>query len=330
MSEAQSDSLSVAVEGLEAALVPLTKDVSKLSPACLGAVVFVPDEWHAGDANAVATVTTLDAEAPELAFNHASIRGRRVDMTATTLGVVFRTQCSGIAPSLMNPDHTVWSKYLKVTDSPAVLQIAFDNPRLEGQSVPDIREPLNVRLPAIRQALAKLLFTTQGLVSLGNELRLNLPVTPNAFLLKWDVVDSTSRVDRDYPGYRNPYDTLSLEALKLVEEYGAEIESFTGDGQNIVLWLPPGAVRNSTERLRAFGQDNAERLAEAIQASAAHNEIDIRLAIGFGRVEAMRTRALNGPEFWRVNELFDCKFAPNTIAYTSNAQGLLDPDANSL
>lgn len=331
MSETVSDSIRHAVSDIEGMLVPLTEDISTQAPNFLGTVLFMLDGWH-GDASVIATADAPVSE-DALVFNRTNIRDRRVDPSASTVGDVFESQQGGAAPSRMNPGrHMVWSEYLDLPDSPAVLQLAFDithsgAAKSDLREIPDPSPQLEPRLPDIKQAIGELLVTARKhqVVSLGDELRLNMPVTPNAFIFKWDVTDSTTLVRHNYPKFRTLYQGLGLSALQIAGRYGDNLIAPAGDGQNIVLWLPKTVDRNNARQISTFGKNIAQSLARDLIAEhsrlalESNSNFNIRLGVGFGRVEILQTGEVNGPVFWEVAKLLDPGTPSAPIVYTDAA-----------
>jgi len=189
-------------------------------------------------------------------FTKKNIVQHRVDInpSTTTVGQTFDTHQSLLSPSLMNPDgHVVWGAYMAPAgdSEAAVLQLAFDKSQTSPseKALADIWKQYE---KTIEEATESLILANRDRSSLSNDLLLHMPVTPNAFVIKWDITKSTEMAHRQYPLFRQYIDELEQRINRLVEDYGGRIVSYNGDGQNIVVDLPADINRNNPVEIGGF------------------------------------------------------------------------------
>lgn len=304
--------LKPAQNELELAITPLVEGLSDV-PSFNGAVLFVADHWHRQSAGAVALVHTPGLSDERLHFTNANINNRRVDITATTVGQTFQTRQSRLSPSRMNPDeHTVWGAYMTPGhNEAAVLQLAFDNslPLPSEEVLASAWEPYST---IINDATEALIRADLDRTSLANDLLLDTPVTPNAFVIKWDITRSTKMVHHQYPLFRQYLDELERSINALTETYSGRIVAYGGDGQNIVIDIPEGIDRTNLAEIGAFGARTAAPLTRAIL--EAHAQIassyaalrpNIRVGLDLGHTELSELGEETGSVFWSAAETID-------------------------
>jgi hypothetical protein len=300
---------------LESAIKPLVEDLSSI-PSLNSAVLFALDPWHLRSAGAVAQVYAPDRPDETQDFTKKNIQGHRVDTnpSTTTVGKTFESHQSQFNPSLMNPDeHVVWGAYTAPAgdNQAAVLQLAFD--KLKAlPSEKTLAEVWKQYEKSISEATESLIRANIDRMSLSNDLLLDTPVTPNAFIIKWDVTKSTEMAHRQYPLFRQYLDELEQYINFLVEAFEGRIVSYNGDGQNIVVDLPTSINRNNPVEIGVFGQSTAAPLVNAIvkaNAKISHSyaalKPHIRVGLGLGHVELSEKGENTGLVFWETAEAIE-------------------------
>lgn len=301
-------SLSPLLDRLNRHITPLVQELATFAPFT-GAVLFVSDKHHAASADAISVVNA--SRRPDmLAFTNTHVADHRVDLRASELGKTFATGKSVLARSRLYPErHLVYGLpcVLNSTND-AVVQLAFDT-KVPGSlpSANAIQSAWLANKQHIIQSSAELLQATQRVASLGDALLLNVPTTPNAIVIKWDVVHSTPAAQRDYPLFRAYLNELGTRIAQAAAEYGAEIAAHTGDGQNIVLQFPPGIDVSSREALKSFVTMTALPLVVRMQQEqdtlSTAFDLEIRIAVGVGHVERTELGETTGPIFFELAAL---------------------------
>lgn len=207
----------------------------------------------------------------------------------------------------MNPEHIVWGAYMSPGDNQsAVMQLAFDasQPRPSERNLHDAWKRYGV---SICDATEALVAASLARSSISNGLLLDSPVTPNAYVIKWDVTRSTDMVDQNYPLFRNYLQELEQRINKSVEHLGGRVVSYSGDGQNIVITIPPEIDRANLTAVGVFGQQTAEPLLQAIitaheQTAPSYQALrpHIRVGLDLGRTEISETGEETGSIFWKA------------------------------
>lgn len=292
---------------VRASIEPIVYNIGDF-PGLVGAALIVPDQVHKGSVNVVSIVDAPDADERLLKFNRDNVIWRRVDRGSSSGGLALDSRRSGISRSVMNPEaHLVYNRYLRIgLRGSAVLQLTVDTTeaRVDQEKFAAIGEQLMVK--DVKAAVRELHKAAKagGYRSLGDELELGVPVTPNAFVAMWDVAGSTEMVRDNYGAFGNYYQRLGLSVMELARWHGAEVVTKKGDGQNVVLHLPNYVDRNSPKSIANFGMSHAVPLLEDIK--AANDEAakfyvpkpDIGVGLGLGYIDVMQTGEVNGPAFW--------------------------------
>lgn len=319
---------------LESAIKPLVEGLSNI-PSLNGAVLFALDPWHLRSAGAVAQIYAPDRTDKLHEFTMNNIQGHRVDTNplTTTVGKTFESHRSQLSPSLMNPDeHIVWGAYMSpVEDSrAAVLQLAFDKLKVlpSEKSLTDAWKQYE---KTITEATESLIRANIDRMSLSNDLLLDTPITPNAFIIKWDVTKSTEMAHQQYPLFRHYLGELQQHINLLVEAFGGRIVSYNGDGQNIVVDLPTNINRNNPVEIGLFGERTAARLVNAIvkaNTKISHSypalKPHIRVGVGLGHAELSNMGEDTGLIFWDTTEATESLPRDYTsIRYTNIARQAL-------
>jgi hypothetical protein len=289
---------------IELSLRPLAEALSHIK-AYNGPVVFMRDQ-HYSDRAAVIASYPARVNAKRLQFVHHNIEGRSVDLLATTLGETFTTKQSALRPSRVNRQHIVWGAYVPLPGGhEAVVQLAFDKTIGAAPSVATIETAWASCQDEITEALQSLAIL--DMPSIIDACRLDVPMTPNAFIIKWDIMDSSHAARIKYGELRHFITTFESTIQPLVTRYGGHIPSLRGDGQNIIIWLPSDIDRNSPRELKAFARRFVTPLIEKIRVTHATMASDynpimrLRLGVGLGVIEVSQLGEETGPILWDIS-----------------------------
>lgn len=143
--------------------------------------------------------------------------------------------------------------------------------------------------------------------SIADEHRALAPVTPNAYVIKWDIANSSQSVASNYGDFRHFLTTFEYALSALVPYHGGVVTSFTGDGQNIVIRFPGDIDPNDHVAIATFGHTTVLPLIDKIQ--RAHESLTIHyrptmrlnIALGLGHVETSQHGEITGPIFWQLS-----------------------------
>jgi len=312
-------------------LQPLNEDLAAESTAFNGIVYYGTERRHYGTANALLSLDAPDIATERNDFRRQNIDNHRVDLAATALGRTIRGQNGLFVASEMNTsNHMTWGHVSKIKDRVAgVTQFAFsvaDGTLPSNRKMDAIWEKHASSIEDIAYALDSLASTTD---SLGDSLELLPPTTPTAYLVRYDIVNSTEAATSDRYGALRSYQAKwDGELSKLVESYGSTLIN-EGDGHTIVIPLPPYTDVNSALDIRMFGTSHIKPLIEKMQLShqelaALYSDLDphIRLSIGLGHLEEDLHGKLTGPVMFEIGNMM--KQAPHEpITYTEAAQKAL-------
>ena len=314
------------------ALQPLHDDLAELSPTFDGIVYFAVDQWHRNNASAVATVQPESDNLDRFLFYEQNIKKHRVDLGATALGIALQMPEPTLLQSRMNPDkHVTWAHRLIVDDSiTGGLQAAFNSSYGQVPSQTDsINKAWKKHAATVQDVAAAFRGFSEKTDSIGDTLELLAPATPNAFILSWDLQNSTKLAREQYGTLRNYLiDAKSLFRHE-IGPHSTHIHD-TGDGQDITIWLPDGVDRSSVASVRAFGQrtvlplldELSEKHEQFAQSSYADIDPSIHFALGLGYVEQDRHDERTSQEYWSIAQLH--KNAPVGVSwFTKNALRVL-------
>lgn len=295
--------ISTTLALVEDSLRPLGAELSPIK-SYAGHVVFVRDKHYRNLAGAVAShVPKIGSK--RLQFARDAIYGRAVDLTASTLGETFTSKVVKLQPSQMNPSHLVWGTFFTLPDqNEAVLQIAFERIAGAPPSEARIAEIYANHEEAITHSLQDLAIADTPTII--EACKLDASATPNAFALKWDVMDSSHLARTNYGELRHFITTFEYTIAPIVSYYGGHISSYGGDSQDIVIPIPTSINRNSQKELKKFAQQTIKPLLDKIE--IAHTSLSInyqpniriRLGIGIGAVETTLAGEETGPVLWDI------------------------------
>jgi hypothetical protein len=299
--------LQTHIEMINSSIQPIVDRLSHTSPF-ISAGLFIEDNHYKGEAGTASIVNTPVVKPEFIDFTENSVRGRRIDLSSTILGKTFATRESKFEISKLDPTHHLtWGIYSELRPNRgAVLQLVFDRARMH---LIDQETVVRCTAPFLNSiwASSKLLINEATQTSLADELLLNVPATPNAYILKWDVLKSTSLVRTNYPLFRHYLSRFELAAEQLAAHYGAEITEYEGDSQNIVIALPPTLDKSNIVDIGNFGCNVAlvfaQHLLNLHDSIAAHYpqlSPRLRACLGLGYAERVVTGEITGPVFWEL------------------------------
>lgn len=302
--------LQTHIEMINSSIQPIVDRLSRASPF-VSAGLFIEDNHYKGEAGTASIVNTPVVEPEFIDFTESSVRGRRIDLTSTILGKTFSTRESMFEVSKLDPaHHLTWGIYSELRPSRgAVLQLVFDRSRAHLIDEQTIMQHTSPFLNGI-WAASKLLVDEATQTSLADELLLNVPATPNAYVIKWDVLNSTSHVTANYPLFRHYLSRFELAVERLAAEYGAKITEYEGDSQNIVIFLPHTLDKSNLASIGEFGRNVALPFTQHL--ITLHNTIAarypqqpprMRACLGLGYAERATTGEVTGPVFWELAAL---------------------------
>jgi len=247
-------------------------------------------------ASAVAQANSYDlVRDPRLEFSKEHIGNRRIILSQTALGAALGENKPQFMTSYMNKNHAVWAHPLFAGDKQAAaVQLAFtinDNPDWNYPGNDEVekvfkkhQEPLN----EVAHALATLALKTG---SLSKSLEILPPTTPDAFIISWDVVNSTANVlSERYATHEAYLEAWKAERERITETHGATILD-RGDGEHII--IPINGDLNDSGNVKQFGRVTIHPLLEELR--KAHMNIaqayvpdifpNILLRVGIGNFE---------------------------------------------
>jgi len=300
------------------------------------ATLFTIDTRPTDRASAVAQSHSYDLiRDPRLEFSKDNIKNRRIILSQTALGVALKENKPQFMASYMNKNHAVWTHPL-FTDGKqtAAIQLAFtmnQNPNWNYPGNDEVekvfkqhQEPLN----EAAQALADLSLKTS---SLSKSLEIQPPTTPDAFIVSWDVINSSYNVLSDrYATHEAYLEAWKAEREKITQPYNATILD-RGDGEHIV--VPIKADLNNLRSVKEFGKQNIHSLIEELQ--LAHAAVakaytptifpKIAVRVGVGNFENNQS---NLPTSQAITETVKlAQYEPETFtAYTPQAREILLPE----
>jgi len=269
-----------------------------------------------------------------LDFSKSSIENRRIILSHTALGAALQEKTPQFMSSYMNKDHIVWAHplfaYGKQT---AAVQLAFthnQHPEWLMPSNDDVEKifqkqekPLN----EVARALADLSLKT---TSLSKSLEIQPPVTPDSFIVSWDIIDSSAAVLSDqYATHESYLDAWKAERDKITQAYGATILD-RGDGEHII--IPITTDLHEQHRVNAFGKRTIHPLLKQLQ--TVHDAIvasykpdifpKIAFKVGVGNFEYNANGHLTGQSITETvkKSIYE---SDTNAAYTPKAREILLP-----
>lgn len=321
-------------------LKPINDDVAELSDrGFAGTLLFNIGQKYAD------SLTSLDSPGADLPidineYRKSKIDGRRIDLGASALGDVYyehlksKNNSSLFKHSRMNPEHMTLSRFTTTDDKiTGGLQWAFD--KRYGELLPDQRRFNSVwskHEPVLTEIMAEFKKLDEPNSPLGNKLELLPPITPNAFIIRWDVKFSTELATGDSQAAFNNYltDINNFTDNLLGTMKHSVVDA--GDGQNIVIYLPKSVDGNNASSIAEFGKRNINVVISEFtrgqnEIGLAYQDINpqIKIAIALDHVESITETSgnarLSSPWFWLTADML--KNSDEFINYSDEAKQTL-------
>ncbi|MFZ1802230.1 MAG: hypothetical protein WAW62_00920 [Candidatus Saccharimonas aalborgensis] len=311
---AERPDLVQAIGDIYTAVDPVVRSLGQCA-AFDGVVLFMRDRWYSDSAAAITAINAPAIDDARLDFQRTNINGRRVDLVASRVGETFRTGRSEFAPSLMNPEqHIVFGMPLALErEGEAVFQFAFSPEHGKLPSELQLRQLWQQYHQAIQASTAQLDTLGQGYYSLADKLLLDVPTTPNAYILMWDMSHSTEAAAKDYPLLRDFLDQIRAVFDEEVARVGGQsMELGNGDGQKFRIELPyPEIDRNDLSAVGHYGGSIVVPLLQRLiarydQLAAKTHGIagPVRIAAELGCFENT-TLGQSSPSFWPMDKALE-------------------------
>lgn len=314
------------------ALQPLHDALLTESSAFDGIVYYSVDHWHPNNASAVATVQPPTGSSERFQFYRENIEFRRVDLGATALGIALRSEEPSYLQSKMNPkNHTTWATpSMKNNVVIGGLQAAFNIHYGKSPSEKTMNRLWKHYAPIVRDVALDFEALSLGVTSIGDTLELLAPATPNAFIISWDMSGSTQlALDGRYGALRNYLLDAKGIFNKLTEPYAGGYHD-TGDGQDMIVWLPDTLDRSNADEIRAFGKQDVLPIVASMNEQQAllatqYQDIQpfIRLVVGLGYIEKDKYDGRTSAEYWEIAKLAEQK-PVRPVRFTKAARKILE------
>ena len=325
----QNPEVRATLADIHEALTPLSHDLD--IPAFNGLSVYGLDTHYAGTAATLVSVDAPQAAAERNDFRVQNIDNHRISLAHTAFGENLKLKHPEFIVSSMKPEqHLTWANRLTVdNDTIGGVQFVYDyqdNLLPGNDQLEKIWDAHRTTLSEVGRAVLAL---DQKTTSLADSLEILPPITPNAYVVRWDIENSTQiALSPDY-GALQSYQRHWRQSLS---ELAHDMQATTldqGDGQNIIISLPPRLNPHDQTELRLFATRHIQPFIEKMQ--RAHRTIaesyddiqpTIRIAIGLGAVEIDLQHTLNGPVLWETSSLRKDD-TPGSILLTPAARNTL-------
>lgn len=275
-------------------LRPLNHDLATETPASDGVVLFgVDTSQYPG--KAAALVTPDKRHFGE--FGPQTIDRRFVELGATALGddvARFNKNpeaSKGFSSSRLNPSWQLVRNYPIFIDGRLVAVAEFAaSPARNNHSIGIDETELDMIVANKHSVLRDV---ARGLTEVPvNSFELGPPTTPNAYIIRWDIRESTRLATGKDQGKLIAYKRALIQGFrKLLEPFDASKDE-EGDGQNIVIYLPDTIHHDDTTSVHMWGQQHLPTLLKEMQelqhalATTLYPELNttIRLSVDLGHV----------------------------------------------
>ena len=296
-----------------------------------GAVLFSIDERPSNRASTIAFAPSYGLENdPRLEFNREAIRGRRIILDQSALknslddGEKHREQ--SFWTSKMNPgQQTVWAQPLIHEDkNVAAVQLAYStnqNPDWilsSNEDVDKVWKKHRRSMDEVAKGLADLALKT---TSLSKKLELMPPVTPNAIVIEWDVVNSRLDALSDLYATQEAYlEVWKAARAKIMKNIGHSVLD-RGDGEFIILPLEhmdlnnPAIVRQYSKReILPLINELVDKHTEISTAFRMNILKKIKVAVHVGNIEEDQDGGPTGQVLYELKNLADSSAKPLTFS----------------
>lgn len=328
------------------ALTPIGEELSATTPAFDGITLFWPDYRQTGPHHAtVADIATAQLPHREkdrrFSFYQNNVAGHHIRLGGTALEQTLIEGTASWRKSRMNPNHMTFGAPVFVDDKPIAIMQSVFNPRYGHlPSSVGLASFWNHHRDTFREMSEGFRKIDTRVESIGDTLELEVPTVPNAYILSWDLFNSTKLTSRAYPATNNLLvDTKDLFATIISDSLASDDTDKTssqpydyddtGDGTNFLLWLPSYNQSDIT----AFGNDIvmplAQKLREAFVERIVPNYPDlkpmVRFSVDLGSVmqDFVRYDTFTSPSFWNSDTLLKRTKKPFAIALSKAVKNQL-------
>jgi len=305
-----------------------------------GAVLFgIEDDKHLPDRG----FALLHSEAYDLDrgarlnFYKGAIDNKRVILSQTAIAETLKdsqkNRDQSFHSSKMNPTgQIVWGQPLLRNDqNVGVVQLAYtinENPDWtypSNEAVDKIWENHQRPMAEVARSLADLALKTN---SLSKSLEILPPVTPNSFVIQWDVVNSRrDAMSSNYAAQEAYLESWKAARAEITDGSGARILD-RGDGEFIILPINQRDLNNTA----AVGQYSKREIMPIVnELVKKHAEIaaayfpdlykKIKVTVGAGNIEDDQDGRPNGQVLYELKNLADSSAKP--LAFSPSAEKLL-------
>jgi len=297
--------------------------------------LFTIDKRPTDRASALVQATPLGLEQdPRLEFSQMNIKNRRIILSQTALGEALTQKKPGFMASRMNlGKQAVWAHPLFAGDKqPAAIQLAFTVNQQPAQNHPGdvaigrVFQKHHESLDEVAEAIVSLSSKTD---SLSKSLEIKPPTTPNAFVISWDVKNSSAHVlTEEYAIHEAYLEAWKTEREKITRAYGVSVLD-RGDGEHIIIPIPKDL--NNTIQVKIDAQRMMRPLIEKLRAKhaqVAHAFLptlspSVSFHVGIGNFEENQSGFLTSQA---ITDTVKAKpVAGEDVAYTYKAKKILIP-----
>lgn len=315
-------------------LRPLHDDLAELSPSFDGIVYFALDRHHKNNASAVATAQPESSDTDRFRFYNENIESHRVDLGSTALGLGMQLVDPRLLRSRMNPEqHLTWTQRTIVDNTLAGgLQIAYNTEYGQAPiSTDGIERAWRKHEGTVLEMADAFNALSKEVLSIGDTLELDAPATPNAYIVSWDLSESTSLSRKKYPILRNYLLDMKRGFSRSLATLSAHVHD-GGDGQDIAIWLPGNSEvfdRADKRAVRGFGTtqvlplvDQLLRVYDEINKSYLDITPRVNFALGLGYVEHDIFDVRTSSEYWETSAVLKSR-PSRRVSYTEKVEQIL-------
>ncbi len=298
-----------------------------------GAVLFTIDERPADRASAILHAPAYGLwNDPRLDFFKDSIERRRVILSQTALGKAIAETVPTFHSSKMNPEQQIiWARPIVDGDTTTgAVQLAYTINQDPEWNYPTNDEVENIwskherSMNEVARALSQLALRTG---SLSRSLEIAPPVTPNAFIVHWDIQNSAKDALTDRYAQMAAYlEIWKAHRKELTDQLNATVLD-RGDGEHII--IPITTDLNDPARVRTFGKRTIPDFVTAL--TAEHDRVaqsfapdifpKMHVGVGIGNIEKGENNNPTGQVLWDVMKL--SRAEDYSVAYTEAARNML-------
>ncbi len=282
-------------ENLQGILAPAAATIAAEVPSFEGFILAQQDVYHPDSAGALAQFNAPQVNKDRLAFQTANVTGRRIDLSVSALGQTFTDGKYQLEQSRMNPEqHLVAGIHVPEAvgkRAASVFQMAFTKEL--GAPTPEQLDHIYQYWKALEPDCLPQLETLHQEAesypnrSVADALLLDVPTTPNAFLIGWDTSGSRTQAAENYPELRDDLTLRGQRMADIMHDHNGIVLRPTGDGQMMALEIPsPEYDRLSDVSIAQFATKALIPLVRDILADfKADGRPPVRVTVDLGRIE---------------------------------------------